>query len=134
MGNRSANLGLELIKNLDQMETRPSLACHLSSKYENIMKQFLAEVGMVEHEFLVRKWKVGWKKMLPTGNLLSFLCLSTAAKPVFRGWDFWRRHCFRVLYWKFSVRRFTLRIIMLFQVEYIFCAAGGAGKLPVLTH
>ncbi|XP_052562272.1 dynein axonemal heavy chain 10 isoform X4 [Culex pipiens pallens] len=52
---RSANLGLELIKNLDQMETRPSLACHLSSKYENIMKQFLAEVGMVEHEFLKNK-------------------------------------------------------------------------------
>uniref|UniRef100_A0A8W7PMI7 AAA+ ATPase domain-containing protein n=1 Tax=Anopheles coluzzii TaxID=1518534 RepID=A0A8W7PMI7_ANOCL len=52
---RSAELGLELIKNLDRIETRPALAKHLSSKYENIMKQFLAEVGMVEHEFLKHK-------------------------------------------------------------------------------
>ncbi|XP_053669700.1 dynein axonemal heavy chain 10 [Anopheles nili] len=52
---RSAELGLELIKNLDRIETRPALAKHLSSKYENIMKQFLAEVGMVEHEFLMHK-------------------------------------------------------------------------------
>ncbi|XP_055533348.1 dynein axonemal heavy chain 10 [Wyeomyia smithii] len=52
---RSANLGLQLIKNLGQMETRPALANHLSSKYENITKQFLAEVGMVEHEFLKNK-------------------------------------------------------------------------------
>ncbi|XP_058060896.1 dynein axonemal heavy chain 10 [Anopheles bellator] len=52
---RSAELGLELLKNLDRIETRPALAKHLSSKYENIMKQFLAEVGMVEHEFLKNK-------------------------------------------------------------------------------
>uniref|UniRef100_A0A182QX06 Dynein heavy chain tail domain-containing protein n=1 Tax=Anopheles farauti TaxID=69004 RepID=A0A182QX06_9DIPT len=52
---RSAELGLELIKNLDRIETRPALAKHLSSKYENIMKQFLAEVGMVEHEFQEHK-------------------------------------------------------------------------------
>ncbi|XP_058811885.1 dynein axonemal heavy chain 10 isoform X1 [Topomyia yanbarensis] len=52
---RSADLGLQLIKNLNRMETRQTLANHLSSKYENIMKQFLAEVGMVEHEFLKNK-------------------------------------------------------------------------------
>ncbi|XP_055618804.1 dynein axonemal heavy chain 10 isoform X2 [Toxorhynchites rutilus septentrionalis] len=54
---RSANLGLELIKNLDKMETRPALANHLSSKYETIMKQLLAEVEAVGHEFEKNKNK-----------------------------------------------------------------------------
>ncbi|XP_062558011.1 dynein axonemal heavy chain 10 isoform X2 [Armigeres subalbatus] len=90
---RSANLGLELIKSLDKMETRPSLAHHLSSKYENIMKQFLAEVGMVEHEFMRNKSNPPLQRNQPchvgavfwARSLLSFIRKSMTAFKEYEG-------------------------------------------------
>ncbi|XP_050088792.1 dynein axonemal heavy chain 10 [Anopheles aquasalis] len=94
---RSAELGLELIKNLDRIETRPALAQHLSSKYQNIMKQFLAEVGMVEHEFLKYKNNPPLQRNEPCNvgaifwvrSLLSFIRKSMTA---FREFEASKKH------------------------------------------
>uniref|UniRef100_A0A182NRZ8 AAA+ ATPase domain-containing protein n=1 Tax=Anopheles dirus TaxID=7168 RepID=A0A182NRZ8_9DIPT len=94
---RSAELGLELIKNLDRTETRPALAKHLSSKYENIMKQFLAEVGMVEHEFQKHKTNPPLQRNEPchvgavfwARSLLNFIRKSMTA---FREFEASKRH------------------------------------------
>lgn len=50
---RSAEQGLTLINDLNNMKTRKSLAEHMSTKHELILKKFIAEIGIVEHEFLV---------------------------------------------------------------------------------
>lgn len=50
---KSAEQGLELVGYLNTIETRDKLLKHLLSKKETIMKKFLSEVGVVEHEFLV---------------------------------------------------------------------------------
>lgn len=34
------------------MDIRPALVEHLSLKHENIMKKFISEIGVIEHEFL----------------------------------------------------------------------------------
>lgn len=49
---RSARQGLGLIRSLGTLETRPSLAAHMSTKHEYIMKKFISEIGVIEHEFL----------------------------------------------------------------------------------
>lgn len=49
---RSAREGLGLIKSLGTLQTRPSLAAHMSTKHEYIMKKFISEIGVIEHEFL----------------------------------------------------------------------------------
>lgn len=49
---RSAESGLELIKDVKTMDTRTSVVNHLSKKHESVMRQFVTEVGVVEHEFL----------------------------------------------------------------------------------
>jgi dynein heavy chain len=50
---KSAEQGLELVGYLNTIETRDKLLKHLLSKKETIMKKFLSEVGVVEHEFFV---------------------------------------------------------------------------------
>lgn len=50
---KSAEQGLELIAYMCTIETRDKLLKHLMSKRESIMKKFVTEVGIVEHEFLV---------------------------------------------------------------------------------
>lgn len=50
---KSAELGLELLGYLNTIETREKLLKHLLSKKESIMRKFVTEVGVVEHEFLV---------------------------------------------------------------------------------
>jgi dynein heavy chain, axonemal len=52
---KSAELGLELVGYLNTIETRDKLLKHLLSKKESIMRKFVTEVGVVEHEFLVSK-------------------------------------------------------------------------------
>lgn len=37
---------------ISEIKTRQSLVDHLSNKHEDIMKKFITEIGMVEHEFL----------------------------------------------------------------------------------
>lgn len=50
---KSAEQGLDLVGYLNTIETREKLLKHLLSKKESIMRKFVAEVGIVEHEFLV---------------------------------------------------------------------------------
>lgn len=50
---KSAEQGLELVGYLNTIETREKLLKHLLSKKESIMRKFVTEVGIVEHEFLV---------------------------------------------------------------------------------
>lgn len=50
---KSAEQGLELVGYLNTIETREKLLKHLLSKQESIMRKFVTEVGIVEHEFLV---------------------------------------------------------------------------------
>lgn len=50
---KSAEQGLELVSYLNTIETREKLLKHLLSKKESIMRKFVTEVGIVEHEFLV---------------------------------------------------------------------------------
>jgi dynein heavy chain len=50
---KSAEQGLELIAYMCTVETRDKLFKHLMSKRESVMKKFVNEVGIVEHEFLV---------------------------------------------------------------------------------
>jgi dynein heavy chain len=50
---KSAEQGLELIAYMCAVETRDKLLKHLMSKRESVMKKFVTEVGIVEHEFLV---------------------------------------------------------------------------------
>lgn len=50
---KSAEQGLELIAYMGKTETRDKLLQHLMSKRESVMKKFVIEVGIVEHEFLV---------------------------------------------------------------------------------
>lgn len=50
---RSARQGLSLVNDLVALQaTRPSLAAHLATKHEFIMKKFIGEIGIVEHEFV----------------------------------------------------------------------------------
>lgn len=50
---RSARQGLSLVNDAAAMQTmRPSLAAHLATKHEHIMKKFIGEIGIVEHEFV----------------------------------------------------------------------------------
>jgi dynein heavy chain, axonemal len=50
---KSAEQGLELIAYMCTIETRDKLLRHLMSKRESVMKKFVSEVGIMEHEFLV---------------------------------------------------------------------------------
>lgn len=62
---KSAEQGLELIAYMSKTETRDKLLKHLMSKRDSVMKKFVIEVGIVEHEFLVSEQierRVGGKK------------------------------------------------------------------------
>lgn len=50
---RSAEEGLTLIKEIGSMNTRPCFVDYLNANHESVMRQFISEVGVVEHEFLV---------------------------------------------------------------------------------
>ena len=51
---KSAEQGLDLISFLNAIETRKTLLKHLLLKSESIMRKFVTEVGVVEHEFMVK--------------------------------------------------------------------------------
>lgn len=72
---RSAESGLELIKDAPTMNIRPSILKHLRTRHENVMRQFLQEVGVVELEFLKNR------KTPPVGR----------NQPVRAGSVFWER-------------------------------------------
>lgn len=59
---KSAEQGLELIAYMSKTETRDKLLKHLISKRESVMKKFVIEVGIVEHEFLVSEQIAGGKE------------------------------------------------------------------------
>lgn len=52
---RSTELGIKLIKNVDDINTRRCLIDHIQTKHEGIVKKFISELEMVEHEFEVKK-------------------------------------------------------------------------------
>lgn len=78
---RSAEQGLTLIKDMSAMNTRPALVEHMSHKHEYIMKRFISEIGVVEHEFLK------YRKSPPL----------TRNQPLFIGAIYWQRHLFEHL-------------------------------------
>lgn len=63
------------------MNTRPALVEHMSHKHEYIMKRFISEIGVVEHEFLK------YRKSPPL----------TRNQPLFIGAIYWQRHLFEHL-------------------------------------
>lgn len=69
---KSAEQGLELIAYMDKTETRDKLLQHLMSKRESVMKKFVIEVGIVEHEFLVSSYCSVWINLV--NKLLVNLC------------------------------------------------------------
>lgn len=50
---RSADQGIEYLGLVAKFAQQNKLAEYLSTKHESIMKQFVSEVGAVEHEFMV---------------------------------------------------------------------------------
>lgn len=50
---RSADQGIEYLGLVAKYAQQNKLAEYLSTKHESIMKQFVSEVGAVEHEFMV---------------------------------------------------------------------------------
>lgn len=50
---RSADQGIEYLGLVAKHAQQNKLAEYLSTKHESIMKQFVSEVGAVEHEFMV---------------------------------------------------------------------------------
>lgn len=70
---KSAEQGLELIAYMGKAETRDKLLQHLMSKRESVMKKFVIEVGIVEHEFLVSS-KLQTIHKIIKGNEHELLC------------------------------------------------------------
>uniref|UniRef100_A0A336KIK9 CSON011062 protein n=1 Tax=Culicoides sonorensis TaxID=179676 RepID=A0A336KIK9_CULSO len=52
---RSADQGIEFLGFISKFANKNKLAQYLSTKHESIMKQFVSEVGTVEHEFMKSK-------------------------------------------------------------------------------
>lgn len=50
---RSTDMGIKLIKNVDNINTRRCLIEHIQTKQNGIIKKFISEIEMVEHEFRV---------------------------------------------------------------------------------
>ena len=50
---RSSDQGLALMADIKNMNTRQSLVDHISHKHDFIIKKFISQVGLMEHEFLV---------------------------------------------------------------------------------
>ena len=46
------------MKNMAQMNTRPALIVHMSSKTEEVIKKFVSDIGVIEHAFLVKTIKL----------------------------------------------------------------------------
>jgi dynein heavy chain len=64
---KSAEQGLELIDYMSKIETREKLSKYFLSKRESVMKKFVAEVAIVERQFLVCiKFLI--EKMVPGGE------------------------------------------------------------------
>lgn len=50
---RSSELGLELIRDINTIDTRDDFVYFISSKHENLLRFFVSEINLVEYEFLV---------------------------------------------------------------------------------
>lgn len=50
---RSSELGLALIKDVRQLDTRPVLTEFISTKHENLLRFFISEINAVEYEYMV---------------------------------------------------------------------------------
>lgn len=53
---RSTEMGIKLMENIDHINTRRCLIEHIQTKQDGIVKKFISELEMVEHEFHVGKW------------------------------------------------------------------------------
>lgn len=52
---RSTELGVKLLENVNNINTRGCLINHIQTKYDGIVKKFFCELEIVEHEFQVGK-------------------------------------------------------------------------------
>lgn len=52
----STEYGIKLIENIGNIKTRQCLIDHIQTKRDGIVKKFINEVEMVEHEFQVGKY------------------------------------------------------------------------------
>lgn len=50
---RSSDLGLALIRDINDIDTRPALSEFISTKHENVLRFFVTEINSVEYEYVV---------------------------------------------------------------------------------
>lgn len=51
---RSSEMGLLLIKDVKNLDTRPALTDFILTKHENLLRFFVSEINAIENEFVVR--------------------------------------------------------------------------------
>lgn len=54
---RTTEMGIDLIKNITQIQTRQCLVDHILTKHESIIEKFITEINMVHKIFLVMEIK-----------------------------------------------------------------------------
>lgn len=54
-GLRSTEMGIKLVQNIENINTRRCLIEHIQTKHEGIVKKFISELETVEQEFEVSK-------------------------------------------------------------------------------
>lgn len=62
---RSAEQGLELINDMNNLDTRPSFREHVKKKHESVTKKFLTEISFVEQVFVRRKSQLTLQRYEP---------------------------------------------------------------------
>lgn len=55
---RSSDLGLELIKEVSEMDTRENLKEFISDKHDAILKHFIHKIDVIKNEFMVSHNKI----------------------------------------------------------------------------
>lgn len=60
---RKAEHGMTLIKNMSQINTRPSLVDFMSEKTDEVLRKFVSEIGIIETIFLVQNFKFSLKNI-----------------------------------------------------------------------
>lgn len=54
---RSTEMAIELIKTIEQLNTRKCLVDHMLTKHDSIVHKFISEIETIEQEFRVWRWK-----------------------------------------------------------------------------
>lgn len=59
---RSTGMGIELINNIEHLNTRKCLVKHMLTKHDSIVHKFISEIETIEQEFRVRTKKKKYEK------------------------------------------------------------------------